>query len=93
MSRTWHPIRTQEDRTCILIHTGKVGAEDKLLADKTGEGNNRTESSPVIYGEYPSVRYILITPPLYKHRPNFLTLPTEPRNSHCSQPSTVLVLV
>lgn len=59
ISSTWYLIRTQEDRTCILIPTGKVVIENKVLGDKTGEGNNRTKSSPVMYVKYPSVRYIL----------------------------------
>nr|KAF6358535.1 hypothetical protein mPipKuh1_010357 [Pipistrellus kuhlii] len=59
ISSTWYLIRAQEDRTCILIPTGKVAIENKVLGDKTGEGNSRTKSSPVMFVKYPSVRYIL----------------------------------
>lgn len=59
ISSTWYLIRTQEDWTCILIHTGKAVIENKVLAGKTGEGNNQIKSSPVMYVKYPSVHYIL----------------------------------
>lgn len=33
ISSTWYLIGTQEDHTCILIHTGEAVIESKILAD------------------------------------------------------------
>lgn len=37
VSSTWYLIGARDDRTCILIHTGKAVTENKVLAD-TGRG-------------------------------------------------------
>lgn len=87
ISSTWYLIRTQEDWTCILIPTGKVVIENKVLGDKTGEGNNRTKSSPVMYVKYPSVRYILPHCSINKCQTS-PPLPTVSWNAHCSQLSS-----
>lgn len=57
-----HVVFDQDTRRLhmhYLILTGKAVIENKVLVDKTGEGNNQTKASPVMYVKYPSVRYIL----------------------------------
>lgn len=48
----------KEDRTCILIHTGRAETDSSSLADN-GEGTTATRESHIAYLKYPSVHYIL----------------------------------